>query len=144
MTALSLRLFGGFSARGPNGEEIAMPTRKSRGLLGYLAVNADQRQPRGRLAALLWSDRGERQARHSLNQALLSIRRMGAEAGVDLLDSDSEHVTLLGEAADVDVLTFGRLIDSEPSRAVELYEGPLLDGLAVRDPAFEDLSLIHI
>jgi DNA-binding SARP family transcriptional activator len=73
---LSLKMLGGFELRDGGGAELSLPTRKVRALLSYLAVNANKPQPRERLMALLWSDRGERQARQSLNQALLSIRRL--------------------------------------------------------------------
>ncbi|MCG8546977.1 MAG: hypothetical protein MJE12_22505 [Alphaproteobacteria bacterium] len=138
MTDLSLSVFGGFVVRDPVGADISLPTRKTRALLGYLAVNADQPQPRERLAALLWSDRSDQQARHSLNQALASIRRLGGEADIELLDGGSEHVMLRTEAVDADVVRFRALIDNAPGEAAALYAGPLLDGLMVRDPAFDE------
>ena len=95
---LSLKMLGGFVLRDRGGAELSLPTRKIRALLSYLAVNADKPQSRERLMALLWSDRGERQARQSLNQALMSIRRLGEHQGVQLLDSDGERVTLHGGA----------------------------------------------
>jgi DNA-binding SARP family transcriptional activator len=69
---LSLKVLGAFAVRDGSGAALSLRTRKTRALLGYLAVNAGKPQPRERLMALLWSDRGERQARQSLNQALLS------------------------------------------------------------------------
>ena len=58
MESLSLSLFGDVKLlRGPT-QEIALP-RKTQLLLAYLALNAGQRQPRDKLAALLWQDRPE-------------------------------------------------------------------------------------
>jgi len=135
---LSLKLLGEFELRDERGTALSLPTRKTRALLGYLAVNADRPQPRERLMALLWSDRGERQARQSLNQALLSIRRLADGDGVKLLDGDLEHVTLNSDALESDVARFRALLAEEPAEAVKLYEGPFLDGLLVPDPAFEE------
>ena len=103
---LSLKVLGEFAVRDEDGTALSLPTRKTRGLLGYLAVNADHPQQRDRLMALLWSDFGEKQARHNLNQALLSIRKLGNEAGVAFLDSDGERVTLRGDAIDIDLARF--------------------------------------
>ena len=69
-------------------------------------VNADRPLLRERLTALLWGDRGERQARQSLSHALRSIQSLGAAEDVALLDYDGERVTLRGDSIDVDVLRF--------------------------------------
>jgi DNA-binding SARP family transcriptional activator len=130
---LSLKVLGEFAIRDENGTELSLPTRKTRALLGYLAVNADKPQQRDRLMALLWSDFGVKQARHNLNQALLSIRKLGQP-----LDSDGERVTLRNDAIEIDLVRFRACLDSDPAEAAKLYEGPLLDGLAVPDPGFED------
>jgi TolB-like protein len=138
--SLLLKLLGEFAVRDGSGAALSLPTRKTRALLGYLAFNADRPQPRERLMALLWSDRSERQARQSLNQALLSIRKLGDVDGA-LLDSDGEHVTLRGDAVESDVRRLRSLLKDEPAEAVTLYDGPFLDGLSVPDPAFEDWLL---
>jgi TolB-like protein len=138
---LSLKLLGEFTVRDETGTVLSLPTRKTRALLGYLAVNANRPQPRERLMALLWSDRGERQARQSLNQALLSIRRLRDGDGVALLDSDGEQVTLRGDAVDCDVQRLRSLIEDDPAAAAALYDGPFLDGLSVPDPGFEEWFL---
>ena len=135
---LSLKVLGAFSVRDGSGAALSLPTRKTRALLGYLAANADRPQQRERLTALLWSDFGEKQARHNLNQALLSIRKLGAEPGTTLLETDGERVTLRSAAIDIDLVRFRALLASNPAQASSLYEGPFLDGIAVRDTAFGD------
>jgi adenylate cyclase len=135
---LSLKLLGQFEIRDCTGALLSLPTRKTQALFGYLAVNADRRQPRERLMALLWSDRGDRQARQSLNQALFAIRKLGEQAGVNLLDGDGEYVTLSSDALDCDVARLHALLDGSPKEAADLYDGPLFDGLSVRDPVFEE------
>ena len=139
--SLSLKLLGEFAVRDGSGAALSLPTRKTRALLGYLAVHADRPQPRERLMALLWSERGERQARQSLNQALLSIRKLGGPDGETLLDSDGERVTLRGEALEIDVGRLRSLVKDDPAEAAALYDGPFLDGLSVPDPSFEDWLL---
>ena len=49
---LSLKVLGGFAVRDGSGAALSLPTRKTRALLGYLAVHADQPQPREKLTAL--------------------------------------------------------------------------------------------
>lgn len=134
---LSLKTLGTFEVRNGLGSEVSLPTRKTRALLAYLAANADKPQPRERLMALLWSDRGEQQARQSLNQALKSIRRLSEKESAALLESDSEQVTLHGEALESDISRFRALANNDPA-AADLYEGPFLDGLSVPAPAFDE------
>jgi len=134
--SISLKLFGGFSARDASGKELSLRTRKIRALFAYLAVNADKPQPRDRLMSLLWSDRSERQARQSLNQALVAIRRVGED--VRLLDSNGERITLHGDAISSDVERMRSLAVNHPANAADLYGGPFLDGFSIPDPAFEE------
>ena len=72
MQLLSLRLFGDVKLLHGSTQEIALP-RKTQLLLAYLALNTGQRHPRDKLAALLWQDRPEEQARQSLRQCLFTL-----------------------------------------------------------------------
>ncbi len=139
---LSIKLLGGFEAHFQSGESIPPIGRKAQALLATLAMAPGTPQPREKLAALLWSDRGEAQARSSLRQALSELRKALAAADPPPLETAGESVTLAADAVVVDVDVFGRLIDGgeRPSleSAAELYRGDLLDGLAAPDPAFED------
>jgi DNA-binding SARP family transcriptional activator/TolB-like protein len=138
---LSLKLFGLFDIRDSSGTALSLPTRKTRALLGYLAINAERPQPRERLMALLWSDRGEKQARQSLNHALRAIRKLGEKEDVVIIDSDGERVTLRGDALESDAGRLRELMTEHPREAAALYTGPFLDGLSVPDPAFEEWLL---
>jgi TolB-like protein/predicted Zn-dependent protease len=139
---LSIKLLGGFEAHFQSGESIPPIGRKAQALLATLAMAPGTPQPREKLAALLWSNRGEAQARSSLRQALSELRKALAAADPPPLETAGESVTLAADAVVVDVDVFGRLIDGgeRPSleSAAELYRGDLLDGLAAPDPAFED------
>ena len=135
---LSLRALGEFSLLDGNGEVLPLPSRKARALLGYLAANADKPQPRGRLMNLLWGNRGEQQARHSLNQALATIRKLTSDLGEGLLDSSSEWIALNGSAVEIDLVAFHASRVHEPAEACSLYKGPFLDGLSVPEASFEE------
>jgi len=134
----SVKVLGAFEVRDGSGGIASLRTRKTQAILGYLAVNADKLQPREWLMSLAWSDRSEPQARQSLNDALKSIRRVGREAGIEILKSDSQQVTLLSEAMTIDVVRFRALLQDDPAGAAKLYHGPLLDGFSIPDPAFEE------
>jgi DNA-binding SARP family transcriptional activator len=66
MAALHISLFGGFEARHESGETLPLKGRKTQALLAILALDPGTAQSRDKLIALLWSDRGESQARGSL------------------------------------------------------------------------------
>jgi len=137
---LSLILFGGFAAQRPDGSVIALPTRKAEALLTIMACRAGETQPRERLMALLWGDRADPQARHSLSQTLTSIRR--AFGGAAIMTMERDAVTLVPGSVDIDVDRFQRLAASDALAdlrlAAELYRGPFLDGFKLRDAAFEE------
>jgi TolB-like protein/Tfp pilus assembly protein PilF len=138
---IKLVLLGGFSAQRPDGSVLALPTRKAEALLAYLACRPGEPQPRERLTALLWGDRADEQARHSLSQTLTSIRR-ALNGAASLLVVDRDTVTLNPDLADIDTATFRRLAASESPgdlhAAADLYRGPFLEGLKVREAAFEE------
>jgi TolB-like protein/DNA-binding SARP family transcriptional activator len=138
---IKLTLFGGVAARRPDGGIIEFPTRKAEALLAYLAGRAGEAQPRDRLTGLLWSERPDVQARHSLSQTLSSIRR-ALNGAASFLIVDRDTVTLRACAADIDAAAFKRLAASDSAEdlqaAAELYRGPFLDGFKLREPAFEE------
>lgn len=98
---LRLTLFGGFSAAGADGAEIPLKSQKARALLAYLALPPGKSRSREEIMALLWSDRGEAQARASLRQVLTGLRKdLGEEtmAALNITDDavslDPDHVTV--------------------------------------------------
>src|SRR5438876_8658652 len=59
--------------------------KKARALLAYLAAQGGQAVSRERLADLLWPYQGSEQARHSLRNCLLELRKaLGPSAAVHL------------------------------------------------------------
>ncbi|MDH3265115.1 MAG: hypothetical protein OEM24_14095, partial [Paracoccaceae bacterium] len=143
MKSLRLTMLGDFQARDTAGGEIAIAGTKAALLLGCLALRPGEVYSREKLMGLLWSDRGESQARGSLRQALWALRR--ALEGLDPcpLIVDGETLALDPAAIETDLVTFESLAgEASPQAlqsAVTLYRGELLEGLRVRDPAFETL-----
>ena len=139
MQPLRLTLFGGFEARGGDGERIRLPTRKAALMLAFLALSPGRAQARETLIGLLWGNRGEDQARSSLRHALSALRKaLGAAAVV----AERDTVALAPEAVEADVGQFERLVaEATPEaleRAAALYRGELLEGASVAEPAFQE------
>jgi TolB-like protein len=108
-----------------------------RALVACLALSLGSPWPREKLLALLWSDRGEEQARASLRQALAELRRMLGEPSA--LRTEHDSVSLDPAMIAVDAIEFERLAKTgKLEAAAALYRGPLLDKHGVRDDAFED------
>jgi TolB-like protein/Tfp pilus assembly protein PilF len=146
MASLQLVLLGGFHASAA-GRQIDVPGRKERALLAFLAIPVGESRSRDKLAGLLWSDSGDSQARESLKQAVFKLRRSLDCAQPSPLLADREFVTLDGEAVTVDVAEFEQLMGAGTpeaiARATALYRGDLLDGMDVRDSAFDDWLLME-
>jgi TolB-like protein/DNA-binding SARP family transcriptional activator len=144
MTVVELTLFGGFEGRLAGGQVLALSGQKDRALLAILALQPGATHTRDKLASLLWSDRGDQQARDSLKHSLTRIRQCLEPAAVV---ADRRSVRLDPAAVASDVATFERLLVEETPEAMEqasgLYRGDLLDGIGIRDPAFEDWLLVE-
>ena len=137
MGQVRLKLLGDFSVLGKAGEPIEIQARKGRGLLAILALAPEQRVVRERLAFLLWSDHGETQARSSLRQMLVTLRR---KLGEGVLGGDEERVQLHNTASDVsDFIRLASAGDQHDlRRAVELWSGELLADSTIHEEDFED------
>src|SRR5262245_36960895 len=142
MASLELTLLGGFDARFGTGEPLAPLGRKAQLLLAFLALRAGEPQTREKLIGILWSDRGDAQARGSLRQELTVLRKTLRDIEPAPILIDGERLSLAPSAVVVDVRRFEDLIQSDATadleRAVALYKGPFLDGLLVRDSACEE------
>jgi TolB-like protein len=142
--SLELKLLGAFEARDGAGRAVLVKARKGRALLAALALAPSQSRPRELLANLLWSDRGDMQARSSLRQALAGLRKDLAttKSHGSLLSISDVKVTIDPALAEIDALEFQRLALSNEvgdlRRAAALYRGELLADTYVRDPAFEE------
>lgn len=116
---LKLHLLGPFRLENESGS-LRLSTRKVESLLAYLILHPDEHS-REKLAALLWGDFTDAQARDSLRTALSSLRK---QLGDELLLADRDTVQLHPKfPLSVDVREFER-----EARAghLSLYKGELL------------------
>src|SRR5213078_1486046 len=111
--------------------------RKHVALLVYLARSPRRRRTREHLVGLLWSDRDEKQARHSLSEALRVFRRV---LGDDQVQADVDQIGLGADGLTFDCDRFAQLyaLGDWPGAAA-LVEGDFLEGLSIPDASqFED------
>ncbi|MGH6926354.1 MAG: BTAD domain-containing putative transcriptional regulator [Propylenella sp.] len=139
MALPQLRLLGPVECSFADGRLLVLANRKSWALLAYLALHPGEILGRESLAALLWGDRADQQARRSLRQALHEIRVALGECASGALIVTRDRVGL--RLDDVDALRFARLAAGsgleDLSEAARLYRGPLLDGVETGETAFD-------
>jgi DNA-binding SARP family transcriptional activator len=118
-----------------SGREIAFETRKAVAILALLAIEGG-RQPRERLAAMLWPNAAPERARGALRRTLSAIR---TSAVGEALQADTTTVRLREDRVDLDVRRFREVrARGEHARAVREYGGDLLAGFGLREaPDFE-------
>jgi len=142
LSRLAVSLLGGFELAIGSGSPRVLPTRKAQALLAYLAVEPGRQHSRDALAALLWGDRRDVQARRSLRQAVYAIRKALPEVAEPLFVTHGGNIALNPEAIDADVLRFERLVREGTlealGRAASLYRGDLLHGLHLAEAGFEE------
>ena len=125
---------------------------KALALLAWLAVESDRPHQRALLATLFWPDQSDEHARHSLRQALSTLRRViGGADDMSCLTVTRDAVAFdLDGDASVDVIDYRQLLDAcdrhpharlercapciqRLQRAVALYRGDLLQGFSLPD-----------
>jgi DNA-binding SARP family transcriptional activator len=111
--------------------------RKNLALLLYLARSPGRRRSREHLVGLLWGDKPDATARHSLNEALRVLRKAGDDG---LIESVGDQVVLDASGVRIDVEELeARLAAGRPADAVELVRGSWMEGFAVPEcTPFED------
>ena len=132
-----VNILGRFELRAPAGQEVALGARKSIALLALLAAAPGQRMSRDRVAALLWEDMPDAQARGNLRQLLAATRRPAP-----FLEADAGSIGFSAEMVDTDLAAFEGAIAEDTAaaleRAAELYRADFLDGFSLRDRNFDD------
>lgn len=142
MTVYRCHLFGSPSLTTPTGDLIPIRSRKGVGLLASLALAEGEPIGRDQLCDLLWSDRQTTQARASLRQLLVDIRRdLSLASGV--LDTRSDGAISYNPMAIVfDVGEFNRLRRSDDRQSLEqafaLRRGPFIEGPMPREATFAE------
>lgn len=114
--------------------------KKARALLAYLATRGGQAVSRERLADLLWPYQGSEQARHSLRNCLLELRKaLGIEAAGHLV-TDFANCRLQEAVSDLD--QFERLARSQHwpdlQAAADLYRGEFLADFSISSEPFQE------
>ena len=105
--------------------------RKNAALLVYLARSPRKSRAREHLCALLWPDKAEASARHSLNEALRNIRRA---AGDETVEADARNVALARDAILLDADKLRAAVeDRDWARAGELAGGEFMAGFGLPD-----------
>jgi DNA-binding SARP family transcriptional activator len=141
MARLGLRLLGGFQLSRES-RPVALPAKKARALLAYLALRPGRPHARETLTTLLWGDTSEQKARQSLRQTLSRLRKVFAIAHNAGLVVRGETVSLHRPALEVDVAVFERLARAGTAAALasaaDLYQGSLLEGLTIDEPTFDE------
>ena len=138
MTRLELQLFGVFRLLDGEGQEIPLRSAKLRALVAYLALHPDRAIKRETLAGLLWGESADAQARQSLRQALLGLRKSLGEEAAEAFAADDETVTLRSAAVRVDVAEFlAASAEGRLEEAAAAYSGDLMDEPSAGSEPFE-------
>jgi len=141
--AIRIEMFGNLQITHELAPISAMQASRLRSLMAFLALHSDVPQPREQLAALLWPESNEGQARTNLRQLLHNLRR-ALPAGCKLLEADNRRVVWRrDEGCFIDVVAFdaavaraGACRRTDPAgeraaleEAATLYQDDLLGGL---------------
>ena len=135
---IRFQLFGRFGVQSDDGVQQKL-RRKSECLICLLALSEGLEATREHAAGLIWSDRGEDQARASLRQELAILRRA---LGKDVIAATKRSIRLVGDAVSLDAVDFRShaVVDTPESleAAATLYAGPLMEGHVSKSEGFED------
>ena len=141
MTLYKLTLFGGFNFTSAADAPVSISAKKAKALLAYLALHPNKALQRETLAELLWADCNSSQAKQSLRQTLTALRKV-FDKGEPIIDADQQTVFLHQDSLEIDVLNFDDLCNQKDEaslqKALELYQGELLEGLYTRSQGFDD------
>lgn len=132
-----IEILGGFRLTVAGRVVTSLP-QKAKALLAYLAMQDGRPVSRETAADLLWTDRGATQARNSLKQTLLVLRRDMA----DVILSNQPVLTFVPGTVETDIGRFRRLSRSSDRadlvEAAEAYRGELLEGISTVSSDFDD------
>jgi DNA-binding SARP family transcriptional activator len=133
-----LRLLGPFSLA-IDGRKVHRLPRKADALLALLALQPGRPIARETVADFLWTDRGPAQARHSLRQTLVVLRR---NMGDDVILAEGNSLIIPPGALVVDALEFEARATSADrdvlAETAALYRGELLENRGPVAPRFDD------
>ena len=136
---LKVSVFGNLTVQFGD-REVRIKSRKSRAVLGYLAMLDRPQETRERLVGLLWSESDEHKARASLRQVLHELREAFLEIGYEGLRIEKLHVEMEQDSISVDL--WNAVQAAEAQRAHPLIVNAsrltetLLAGFDDIDPSF--------
>src|SRR6476646_4644657 len=105
-----LSLFDRFSLTFGTAEEVSVGAPRYQALIAYVGLQTSLACNREQLATLLWGDTGDANARHSLSQALLALRKKLELYRPGLLTADRASVRLVESKVWIDVRYFDQLV----------------------------------
>ncbi|MER9668837.1 BTAD domain-containing putative transcriptional regulator [Mesorhizobium sp. M0203] len=136
---MRIRLLGGLEVTSPEHRPIRFATRKTSLLFAALVLAGRRGHRREQLSEVFWPGRSNGQARNSLRQALVDIRRTfpaSSDATV-YIDGDQETVALIAGPDEADISVFDRKLEegrtTDLAFAADLYRGELLAGQTIPD-----------
>ncbi len=142
MRQLRVTTFGGLRLHFDGDREVRLSTRKTAALVAYLCMNAGRRLAREGLRGLLWADKSESHARHSLSQALSEARKA---FGDGFIQTDGQAIWVDAARVWVDAIELPRLTTerhlSSLDRAEVLYQGDFLAFGELNQEKFDDWLL---
>lgn len=131
-----VRLLGGFSILAPDRSVVNLPTQKAKALFAMIALAGDGGIDRAIVASWLWSRGSDVQARTNLRQTLASIRKaLSGEADCIVSNGTTLRIATGTIETDFDALQQDKF---EVLWANLAGLGPLLDGVRVNEPDFQD------
>ncbi|MER8908153.1 adenylate cyclase [Mesorhizobium sp. M0854] len=136
---MRIRLLGGLEVTSPEHRPVRFATRKTSLLFAALVLAGRRGHRREQLSEVFWPGRSNGQARNSLRQALVDIRRTfpaSSDATV-YIDGDQETVALIAGPDEADISVFDRKLEegrtTDLAFAADLYRGELLAGQTIPD-----------
>ena len=124
-----------------DGIPVAIGSKKARALLGYLVQRNGTDVARSTITGLLWSERGEEQARASLRQTLSELRAALAKSSQQPINASTEAISWVAGSEWIDTKVLERAVGSNDDKALReaalLIRGEFMEGLSVDEAAFE-------
>ncbi|MDT8442320.1 MAG: hypothetical protein RQ723_11745 [Desulfuromonadales bacterium] len=135
---LHATLFGAFRIDARDGTAIDITGKRARAVLAILCLSPGVAMERARLCELLWQGRFQAQARASLRQTLLALKKQLEPICPDLFEVTRERISIRASAVGSDLTALETaLSQGQWTRATELLEEigarPLLHGFEFGD-----------
>ncbi|MBA1144567.1 BTAD domain-containing putative transcriptional regulator [Mesorhizobium neociceri] len=131
---MRIRLLGGLEVTSPERRPVHFATRKTSLLFAALVLAGRRGHRREQLSEAFWPGRSNGQARNSLRQALVDIRRSfpTSRDATLYIDGNQEAVALIAGPDETDISIFDRKFEegraADLAFAADLYRGGVLAG----------------